>query len=387
VYERQRYLAGALIAAVIAIFAYILLQPHKTNVIKEEADIVVIDPTSMDTAWRDARLNIMNRIGHAFGQTEVAGTIVGNGATGNVTIIPVGSNTNNTDVIKVLNYTGLSSLRDSLYGNSVAPRAIDIYNQVLSGDSPSLWKYLVDSQLGSSTALSKASRSSCESAASNEIENRAKNSPSFEAVISDITSNGIQPRQLASNLCEQIVGTAKGIVLSDAIMAGTAKPCTETEGGKALGCSDILGATRVVSTLLSDLQRIDQSGTGKAKIEINACTLYASDMMHYNKQGPLTPNLWDLQSDEGDEAYQFGQKASEQYVGMNGYPQLSGGSEVYMPYLGLTTFNKNRSIHDVNEMKFYWTGFFETAQVQIAQGSSSVACSGLEPHVSTNRSN
>lgn len=383
-YDRSRYITGAGIAVLLAIIAAKVFgwPPTSTTYVqKEEADIIVIDPTSDGAAWRDARGNVVNRIAHAFGQTTVSGTLVGDGATGNISIIPVGRDTNNTNVISVLSYQELANLRDSLYGSSVAPRAIDTYEQLLSGDAPSLWKFLVQSQLGSPDSLASASSATCESVAMGEISNRKRNSPKFATVMEDVTSNGIDSQKLSASLCTQIVKVAQGVHSADRIMAGKLRACKESEAGAKVPCSDILGATRVIDTLMSDFARIDGSESEGVKIQMNVCTLFASDMMHYNNEGPLLPRVWDKDSDNGEEASAEGQKSAYRYAGSDGFHRPSGGSEIYMPYLGNLTYNKQRTVHEINELKFYWESFFSNAGMQPMQGSTSYACSGNEPHV------
>lgn len=386
VYDRNRYLTGAAIAAIIAFLAYFFMNGDKIPTVqKEEADIIVIDPTADGAAWRDARANVIDRIAHAFGQTTVSGTIVGSGATGNITIVPVGRDTNNSDSISVLSYQDLANLRTLLYGNSVAPRAIDTYDQLLSGDSPSLWKYLVENQISNPSALSSVSSSNCKSLALGEIQNRKSNpdsSQKFSSVMDDIASNGIDASELAESMCNQITKVSQSIGKADQIMAGKLHSCQEVENGERVACSDILGATRVINTLMTDFAKsIDKSLSGTTPIQLNACTIYASDMMHYDNEGPLQIRKWDSDSDNGEEAAMQGQTASIRYLGSSGYPLLSGGSEVYMPYLGNLTYRKKRTIHELNELKFFWESFFKQAGSEPIQGSTRFACTGNEAHI------
>ena len=170
---------------------------------------------------------------------------------------------------------------------------------------------------------------------------------------------------------------SQGIYKADQYIAGKlGSKCDEGQ----VGCSDILGATRVLDTQLSDIQRKDGSIQEGATVEFNVCTIFASDMMHYDIDGPLTPRKWDGDVDNGSEAASLGRDASFKYLGSDGLPQLTGGTEVYMPYLGNLTYNKKRSIHEVNEMKFFWEAFFQQASTEVSQGSTGLACSGHEPH-------
>ena len=112
-YDRSRYYTAAAIAVIAALIGWFMIKgPGEVKVLKEEADIIVIDRTSDGAAWRDARANVLSRVEHAFGQTFVSGTQIGDGATGFVTILPISADTNNTDVISVLDYDSLSKIRD-----------------------------------------------------------------------------------------------------------------------------------------------------------------------------------------------------------------------------------------------------------------------------------
>lgn len=375
-----RKLLRALAFASVFMMLSITLSACTPATTKEEADIIVIDPTSDGAAWRDARENVMNRVINAFGESEVEGKIVGSGATGNVTIVPVGADTNITDVIRVLDYENLSGLRNSLYEGMVFPRALDIYNEILSGDKPSIWKYIAETQLGTASALKSFSKMNCQTSTMSEIDRRVSDSKKLPSALENALSNGFPQEKLVDSLCSQADQVAKGISAADKTMEGKARACMESESGNGLGCSDILSATKVVSILLSDLARIDKAESASGRKTFNACTLYASDMMHYDNEGPLLIRAWDRDSTSGEVAKSNGQASSINYLGRNGYPILSGGTEVYMPYLGKTTFNKKRGIHELNELQFFWTAFFEESGAEIRDGSSKVACSGLEPH-------
>jgi len=392
-YDRERTITFVAVAAVLAALLYYFWPVGDctegptacgvTHVIKEEADIVVIDPTSDASAWIDARANILDRISHAFGQKEVEGTLVGDGSTGNITLIPIGSSTSNSDSISVLDYQNLTSLRDKLYGSSVSVRAKDIYDQVLSGDANSLWNYLVEGQLRDSTALQNFELDSCETIANNEIQYRIADNQKFSTVISDIGSNGITTSDLTKSLCAQISDATKAILTADEIMSGKSKYCRESIDGK-MPCSDVHGATKVIKTIINDLSKIDKSRVGDASIQLNVCTLFASDMWHYDTDGPLKIRDWDrnsISTDQAPDATSKGTDAADKYLGIDGYPVLSGGSEVYMPYLGDQKYNNKLPIHDVNELQAYWTAFFDKSNVQINQGSSKYACTGKEAHI------
>ena len=344
---------------------------------KEEADIIVVDPTTGQQAWTDTRSGLIHRVQNAFGSKWVGDKEVGSGATGNVSVIIVGSDTNITSSLDILTYTDLINFRDSLYGDQVGPRAKDIYTQLLNGTSDSLWKRLV-TRFIKNQSVSKFDLDACTSQASVDIAEK-QGTTVFKSVLKNISQGGTTSDTLGTEMCQTISNVASQMVEIDRRVNTPHATCNEDTSKNPKGCSDILGAAEVIADKLHDSEGLDKRDLGnETTLELNACVLYASDMAHYDNDGPTLFGEWDLDNNTGTEAIQQGKDEAQSRI-PDGYPNFSGGSEVYAPYLGHLTDNHPRSKQELREMKFYWSSFFKETGANLKPGTRNL-CIGNELH-------
>ena len=152
---------------------------------KVEADIIIADPSSLKDDWFDARGAMVSRIRYAFGQTLVeGGGKIGKGTDGYLVAIPVGSFTDITSKIDVLDRDEILKFKDFVIGQNNSSRASTIYRQLLSGDnSDSFWTELVDSQLLDSQTAETFSQKSCENYATSILTQKASDGNLFERAL------------------------------------------------------------------------------------------------------------------------------------------------------------------------------------------------------------
>lgn len=342
---------------------------------KVESDIIVTDPSSMKADWLDAREAMVKRIRYAFGQTLVdGGGKVGKGTDGYIVAIPVGSFTDITSKIDVLDHDEIVNFKDYVIGKNNSSRASTIYRQLLSGDNAdSFWSYLVDTQLKDAEAASNFNFDSCENYATARLAQASDGSQMRRALNYSATTADL-PRQ-SCTLLEHISSSIHDL---DQAMSVPGATCAAKTADGRMPCSDVKGSVRAINRILSDVKDLESDDEGAVKTQTGACIMFASDMINYNVDGPL-PEWQDGENgSEGVKAASQAGAADAISLLPEGFPRLEQGINVYMPNAGAGRTSAGRSEQRTREIIAYWEAFFDSLGAKIKDGTADDACTGKE---------
>ena len=328
-------------------------------------NVIVVDPTSSNNIWQDARGSIIKRIKSTFGKTTVeGGGFVGSGLDGNIVVLPVSGYTDITSRIPILDYKDISVFKEFVIGSNTSSRASTIYKALLGSKTESFWVNLVDSQIPEGSQSLHFQSRQCQNTALALLQSGTSSSLDRALKYAKDAKS-----ELPAKSCELLGKIVGGITKVDLQMNKRSASCSSGSANRFSACSDVKGSIKAINKLLVDLDSYQTEGT----LKTGGCVLFASDMMNFNSDGPL-PN-WNT----AEQARKAGVTDAHNLL-PEGFPTMKLGLHVYMPNVGAARVGGKNSEARSNNISAYWEALFDTLNAEVGSKSADTACNSEEFH-------